>query len=70
MSRCILIENENYPWKVLNLRSPRDTDFNSGNLFTISSLAGFEPMQTDLNSVVLTAWLRAVGFNYNEPIQK
>ncbi|KAG2092960.1 uncharacterized protein F5147DRAFT_657569 [Suillus discolor] len=31
---------------------------------------GFEPTQTDLDSVILTAWLRAVEFNSNEPIQK
>ncbi|KAG1872150.1 hypothetical protein C8R48DRAFT_670522 [Suillus tomentosus] len=56
--------------KVSNLRCPRETDFDSDDHLTISSLAGFEPTQTDLDSVVSTAWLRPVRFTSDELIQK
>ncbi|KAG1797839.1 uncharacterized protein HD556DRAFT_1440797 [Suillus plorans] len=55
---------------VSNLCSQRETDFDSGDHLTISSLAGFEPMQTDLDSAVSTAWLRPVRCTPNVPIQK
>ncbi|KAG2049118.1 hypothetical protein BDR06DRAFT_975458 [Suillus hirtellus] len=56
--------------KVSNLCCPRETDFDSDDRLTISSLAGFEPMQTDLDSVVSTYWLRPVRFTSDELIQK
>ena len=38
--------------------------------WSISSLAGFEPTQTDLDSVTSTAWLRIVRSIFKENIQK
>ena len=60
MSRCVFIENEFHHWQVSNLHIPRETDFDSGDHLIISSLAGFEPTQTDLDSVISTARLRPV----------
>ena len=59
-----------YDWQVSNLRSPRETDFDSDDHLTISSLAGFEPTQTDLDSIASTAWLRPVRCTSNESSQK
>src|ERR1700680_2744134 len=68
--RCVFIENKFYHWQVSNLSSPRETDFDSDDHLANSSLAGFEPTQTDLYSVVSTAWLIPVECASNEPIQK
>ena len=56
-------------WQVSNLHGPRETDFDSDDHLIISSLAGFEPMQTDLDSVTSTAWLRPVRCTPNESSQ-
>jgi hypothetical protein len=53
-----------------DMHSPRETDFDSDYHLANLSLAGCELTQTDLYSVILTAWLIPVECTCNEPNQK